>query len=120
MTEQKEKTKKKTKVKQSLKEKEKLEELQEQNIEKIHRLIQELNRVKHNGPPDIRICPKCFSLRVKRKDILADMGIDNSFPVYYCMDCGWRSKKWIYLDRHMTAKERNKFVEKLIEEKTAT
>jgi len=87
------------------------------NIEKIELLIQELNKLNQKGGPDIRICPRCYSLRVKVEDILTGMGIDSAYPVCRCLDCGWRSKKWIYLDRVLSDEERENFIDKLVEEK---
>ena len=94
-----------------------LEKEKEENIVKIELLIEELNKANQKGGPDIRICPRCYSLRVKIEDILTGMGINSGYPVCRCLDCGWRSKKWIYLDRTLTNEEREKFVKNLIEER---
>ena len=98
-------------------EEEEIEDLKEKNIIKIRLLIDELNRLKQRGGPDIRICPKCFSLRIKEEDFLKKMGIGGSYPVCICQDCGWRSNKWIYLDRTLTKEEREKFLHEIAEEK---
>jgi hypothetical protein len=45
------------------------------------------------------------------------MGIIQSYPVCFCEDCGWRSNKWIYLDRTLSKEEREKFLDHLIEGK---
>ena len=96
-------------------EKEETEEEQKiANIMKIHELIEELDKMKQKGGPDIRVCPKCFSLRIKEVDIMGDMGIFTSYPVCICQDCGWRSNKWIYLDRTMSEEERNSFFDDVI------
>jgi hypothetical protein len=122
LTESKEKKKneEKTKLVQEedvVEEEAELEKEITENIEKIELLIQELDKLNQKGGPDIRICPRCYSLRIKVEDILTGMGINSGYPVCRCLDCGWRSKKWIYLDRTLTEEEREKFVKKLIEEK---
>lgn len=94
-----------------------LEKEIEENIVKIGLLIEELNKINQKGGPDIRICPRCYSLRVKVEDILTGMGINSGYPVCICLDCGWRSKKWIYLDRTLTNEERETFIENLVEER---
>ena len=81
-----------------------------ENIIKIDELVRELDRINHKGGPDIRICPKCFSLRIKVIDLLKDMGISTGYPTCVCQDCGWRSNKWIYLDRTMSKEERENFI----------
>jgi RNase P subunit RPR2 len=102
---------------QELDEEEVLLEKQKQNIEKIKKLNEELDRINHKGGPDIRICPKCFSLKIRPLDTLKNMGIENSYPVYVCLDCGWRTKTWIYLDRQMSEEERENFYKRLLDEK---
>ncbi|NHJ85889.1 MAG: hypothetical protein FK734_10535 [Asgard group archaeon] len=99
-----------------IEEEDELEETKAKNVVKIQQLIKELDKLKQKGGPDIRICPRCFSLRVKVEDVLAKMGIRANYPVCICMDCGWRSRKWIYLDRTMSEKEREKFVSNLNKE----
>ncbi|MGC9781635.1 MAG: hypothetical protein HZR80_20515 [Candidatus Heimdallarchaeota archaeon] len=89
----------------------------EQNIVKIDLLIDELNKANQKGGPDIRICPRCFSLRIIVEDFLSSMGISNSYPVCRCLDCGWRSKNWIYLDRKLSKVERDRFIQEIVEEK---
>lgn len=113
-----EKTETKTIAEQEVEEEVEVEEVQKaKNIEKIDQLVKELNKINHKGGPDIRICPKCFSLRVKEIDTFKKMGIIQSYPVCYCEDCGWRSNKWIYLDRTLTKEERDKFLYQIGEEK---
>ena len=90
------------------------EDVRIENIQKIEELVKELDKVKQNGGPDIRICPKCFSLRIKEIDIIGKMGIFNSYPTCVCQDCGWRSNKWLYLDRVMSTEERNAFFKDVI------
>ncbi|MFW9924632.1 MAG: hypothetical protein ACFFDW_15225 [Candidatus Thorarchaeota archaeon] len=102
---------------ETLTEEERKERTKQKNVEKIGELIKELNRIKQKGGPDIRICPRCFSLKVKEIDIIKKMGIGSSYPVCVCQDCGWRSNKWIYLDRTMTEEEREKFFNDSIIEK---
>ena len=99
-------------------EEETIEKLKLENVEKIKLFIEELNKLKHKGGPDFRVCPRCFSLRVKKHDVLGEMAVQSSYPVYICLDCGWRSKKWLYLDRSMTKDDRDKFVKKLVKEKS--
>jgi hypothetical protein len=89
----------------------------EKNIEKIELLIKELDKIGQKGGPDIRICPKCFSLRIKQFDTLGKMGVQTAYPVYICQDCGWKSKTWLYLDRTMTTEEREAFLGNMINEK---
>lgn len=101
--------------KEEMEEKE-VEQTREENIQKIEQLLKELDKINQKGGPDIRICPKCFSTRVKKKDVLQRMGIITSYPVCICLDCGWRSKSWIYLDRTLSKKEREQFFQELIEE----
>jgi len=91
---------------------------EEKNIEKIKLIIKELDKIGQKKGPDIRICPKCFSLRIKRMDVLGEMGIQSTYPVYVCQDCGWRSKTWLYLDRTINEEERESFLSHLIDEKT--
>jgi hypothetical protein len=112
---QKKKTEQETEVIQ-----EEIEEttLIEENIEKIEALIDELNKIEEKGNPNIRICPRCFSTRVKIEDVLTSMGISSGYPICRCLDCGWRSKKWIYLDRTMSKEERENFFQEIIEEKS--
>ncbi len=93
------------------------EEAKSENIVKIGALAEELDKLKQKGGPDIRICPKCFSLRIKEIDFIKEMGIFNSYPVCVCQDCGWKSKVWLYLDRTMSNEERDSFFENLTEEK---
>ncbi len=93
------------------------EEAKTENIVKICSLVEELDKLKQKGGPDIRICPKCFSLRIKEIDVMEKMGILNSYPVCVCQDCGWRSKVWLFLDRTMSNEERNSFIDNLTEEK---
>lgn len=93
------------------------EKVKTENIVKISALVEELDKLKQKGGPDIRICPKCFSLRIKEIDVMEKMGIFNSYPVCVCQDCGWRSKVWLYLDRTMSDEERNLFIFDLTEEK---
>jgi len=95
-----------------------LENQKEQNIIKINMLVKELNRLKQKRGPDIRICPKCFSLRIKEEDLLKKMGIGNSYPTCICLDCGWRSNKWIYLDRTMSKEERETFLLQITKERS--
>ncbi|MBD3190850.1 MAG: hypothetical protein GF308_09415 [Candidatus Heimdallarchaeota archaeon] len=99
-------------------EEETIEKTREENIKKIEQLLEELDKINQKGGPDIRICPKCFSTRVKKKDVLQRMGIITSYPVCICLDCGWRSKNWIYLDRTLSKKERENFLQEIIEEQT--
>jgi hypothetical protein len=100
-----------------IEEEDELEKEIEENIVKIKLLVEELNKINHKGDPNIRICPRCFSLRIKVEDVLTGMGINSGYPICICLDCGWRSKKWIYLDRTLSDEDREKFVENLIEEK---
>ena len=90
----------------------------EKNVEKIELLIEELDKIGQKKGPDIRICPKCFSLRIILMDTLGQMGIQSAYPVYICQDCGWRSKTWLYLDRTMNEEEREYFLSHLIDEDT--
>ncbi|MHA1126382.1 MAG: hypothetical protein ACTSO7_12815 [Candidatus Heimdallarchaeota archaeon] len=99
-------------------EEEEIKTQKEKNAEKIQALIKELDKIGQKKGPDIRICPKCFSLRIKKMDTLGSMGIQTAYPVYICQDCGWRSKTWLYLDRTMKEEERNHFLSRLIEEDT--
>lgn len=92
----------------------------EENIVKIDLLIKELDKIEHTGDPNIRICPRCFSVRIKVEDILTGMGINSGYPLCRCLDCGWRSKKWIYLDRTLTKEERENFYKEIVKEKTKT
>jgi len=101
--------------KEELKEKT-LEELKEENIIKIEKLIEELNKLEKIKDPNIRICPRCFSVRIKADDILNYMGIEGSYPACRCLDCGWRSKKWIYLDRTLAEGDIDKFQQTLEKE----
>ncbi len=96
---------------------EEIEEQIEENIVKIELLIKELDKIEHTGDPNIRICPRCFSLRIKEEDVLSSMGINRGYPVCRCLDCGWRSKKWIYLDRTLTKEERDNFYKEILKEK---
>ena len=64
------------------------EEVIEENIAKIESLIEELDKIEHSGDPNIRICPRCFSVRVKMVDILSNMGINSGYPVCRCLYCG--------------------------------
>ncbi|NHJ46525.1 MAG: hypothetical protein FK733_01940 [Asgard group archaeon] len=89
----------------------------EENIEKIEALIEELNKFEDIKDPNIRICPRCFSVRVKMEDMVANLGIGGSYPTCRCLDCGWTSKKWIYLDRTLTKEEREEFFREIINEK---
>ena len=93
------------------------EKIKIENVVKIAALAEELDKLRQMGGPDIRICPKCFSLRIKEIDVMGKMGIFNSYPVYVCQDCGWRSKVWLDLDRTMSEEERNSFFDELTEEK---
>ncbi|NHK30389.1 MAG: hypothetical protein FK730_03495 [Asgard group archaeon] len=96
------------------------EEIVEENIAKIESLIEELDKIEHSGDPNIRICPRCFSVRVKVVDILTSMGINSGYPVCRCLDCGWQSKKWIYLDLTLGKEERETFYKEILEEKSKT
>ncbi|MHA1154790.1 MAG: hypothetical protein ACTSQK_01670 [Candidatus Heimdallarchaeota archaeon] len=93
------------------------EETKTENIVKICSLAEELDKLKQKGGPDIKICPKCFSLRIKEIDVMEKMGIFNSYPICVCQDCGWKSKVWLYLDRTMSEEERESFIDNLTEEK---
>ncbi|MHA1243131.1 MAG: hypothetical protein ACTSP7_01040 [Candidatus Heimdallarchaeota archaeon] len=97
-------------------EEEEIKTQKEKNVEKVELLIKELDKIGQKKGPDIRICPKCFSLRIKILDTLGLMGIQTGYPVYICQDCGWRSKVWLYLDRTMNEEEREHFLSHLIEE----
>jgi hypothetical protein len=101
-------------------EEEEIKTQKEKNVEKIELLIEELDKIGQKGGPDIRICPKCFSLRVKILDILGQMAIQRGYPVYVCQDCGWRSKIWLYLDRTMNKEEREHFLNHMIDEDVKT
>ncbi|MHA1211660.1 MAG: hypothetical protein ACTSSH_04280 [Candidatus Heimdallarchaeota archaeon] len=119
MSEEKKKTKTKTEViEEEIVEEEtsELEKIKEKNVVKIKMLIEELDKIERKRDPNIRICPRCLSLRVKMEDVIARMGINASYPVYVCSDCGWRSKNWIYLDRTMSEDERESFFQGFLKE----
>jgi molecular chaperone DnaK (HSP70) len=115
MTEE-EKNDTKVKVIEKTEEEEEIEEEIQENIKKILELLKELDKFGKDKKPDIRICPKCFSVRIKRKDVLSSMGITTSYPVYFCMDCGWTSNKWLYLDHSLTREEQEEMLLDLVEE----
>ncbi|HUT80618.1 MAG TPA: hypothetical protein VMZ29_05375 [Candidatus Bathyarchaeia archaeon] len=94
------------------------EKIKLKNIAKIEILIKELDKIDRKKDPNIRICPRCFSLRIKMEDVIAKMGMGTGYPTCYCMDCGWRSKVWLYLDRTLSEEEREGFLKEIVKEKT--
>ncbi len=94
------------------------EETKQQNLQKLKELNKKLDEMRIKKDPNIRICPKCFSTRVKVEDIFSNMGITQGYPVCRCLDCGWRSRTWIYLDRTMSKEERERFIQEEIELKS--
>ncbi len=95
-----------------------LEKLRLKNLAKLDLLIKELDKIDKKKDPNIRICPRCFSVRVRMEDIIAKMGMGVGYPTCYCMDCGWRSKTWIYLDRTLSQEEREGFIKEILKEKS--
>jgi len=113
-------TEENTREKDSLisKEKSEVEEAKVKNIQKLKELMEKLDEMEVRKDPNIRICPRCFSTRVKVEDMLSRMGIIRGYPVCRCLDCGWRSRTWIYLDRTLSKEERERFIREEIEMKS--
>ena len=105
-----------TKVLEEIEEEDELEKVKAKNVLKIKALMKELDKIERGRDPNIRICPRCFSTRVRIDDTLGHMGITTGYPVCRCLDCGWKSNKWIYLDRTMSEEDRERFLNNLVEE----